>query len=462
MAEAPRILIVGGGCAGMHVALRLQRRLRRGEAEVTVVDPRSYLTYQPLLAEAAAGSLEPRHVVVPLRQALPRTRVVTRAVASIDHSRRVAVLEPCCPQTADAADGTAVQLEYDVLVLAPGSVSRVLPVPGLAESGVGFKTVGEAIHLRNHVLAQLDAAAALPPGPARRAALTFVFVGGGYAGVEALAELADMARAACTRYPEIDPAALRWVLVEAADRILPEVGERMGRYTVQRLRARGIEVRLRTRLVCAHDGHLVFDDGEELDARTLVWTAGVAPHPLVKQTGLPLDERGRVRATEFLTVVGTPDAWTLGDAAAVPDLTRGDGALCAPSAQHAVRQARVLADNVVATLRGRELHVYRHAHAGSVASLGLYRGVAQIYGVRMHGPLAWFVHRTYHLAKLPTLNRRLRVLADWTLALLFPREIVSLGALEHTRADFEAAAAHCPHPRRPPATGGDPSPRAPI
>lgn len=444
MAEVPRILIVGGGCAGMHVALRLERRLRRGEAEVTVVDPRAYLTYQPLLAEAAAGSLEPRHVVVPLRQALSRTRVVTRAVASIDHARRVAVLEPCCPQDPDAVDGTPAQLEYDVLVLAPGSVSRVLAVPGLAESGIGFKTVGEAIHLRNHVLAQLDAAAALAPGPAQWAALTFVFVGGGYAGVEALAELEDMARAACRRYPQIDPAALRWILVEAADRILPEVGERLGRYTVTQLQARGVEVRLRTRLLSAVGGHLLFDDGDEIDARTLVWTAGVAPSPLVKQTGLPLDARGRVLTGESLRVVDTADAWALGDAAAVPDLARGEGAWCAPSAQHAVRQARVLADNLVATLRGGQPRAYRHAHAGSVASLGLYRGVAQIYGVRMRGPVAWFVHRTYHLAKLPTLNRRLRVLADWTLALAFPREIVSLGAMEDARADFEAAAAAVP------------------
>jgi NADH:ubiquinone reductase (H+-translocating) len=198
---------------------------------------------------------------------------------------------------------------------------------------------------------------------------------------------------------------------------------------------------LGTRLVSALDGHLVLDDGDELQARTLVWTAGVTANPLVKQAGLPLDERGRVKTTEYLTVLDTPDAWALGDSAAVSDLTGGQGALCAPSAQHSLRQARVLADNLVATLRGRTPTAYRHAHAGSVAGLGLYQGVAQIYGVRMRGPLAWLVHRTYHLAKLPTFNRRLRVLADWTLALAFPREIVSLGALEHAHADFEAAAA---------------------
>lgn len=430
---APRILIVGGGLAGMHVALRLRRRLRPGEATVTVVDPRSYLTYQPLLAEAAACNLEPRHVVVPLRQVLPGVRVITRAVVSVDHSRRTAYLVSDIDEPEPLA--------YDVLVLAPGSISRVLPVPGLAEVGIGFKTIGEAIHLRNHVLAQLDAASSTTLPARRRAALTFVFVGGGYAGVEALAELEDMTRDACAHYPEIDPTQLRWVLVEAAGKILPEVGDRMGRYTVDLLRRRGIEVRLATRLRSVLDGHVVLDDGTEFDAGTLVWTAGVAPHPLLKQSDLPRDDRGCVVTTEYLSVVDTADAWALGDCAAVPDVTRGPGMLCPPSAQHAVRQATVLADNLVATLRRTRPAVYRHAYAGSVASLGLYRGVAQIYGLRLQGFPAWLAHRTYHLLKLPSWNRRLRVVADWTLALLFPREIVSLDVLEHARDDFTAAVA---------------------
>jgi len=328
-----------------------------------------------------------------------------------------------------------------VLVLAPGSISRVLPVPGLAEVGIGFKTIGEAIHLRNHVLAQLDAASSTTSPARRRAALTFVFVGGGYAGVEALAELEDMTRDACAHYPEIDPTQLRWVLVEAAGKILPEVGDRMGRYTVDLLRRRGIEVRLATRLRSVLDGHVVLDDGTEFDAGTLVWTAGVAPHPLLKQSDLPRDDRGCVVTTEYLSVVDTADAWALGDCAAVPDVTRGPGMLCPPSAQHAVRQATVLADNLVATLRRTRPAVYRHAYAGSVASLGLYRGVAQIYGLRLQGFPAWLAHRTYHLLKLPSWNRRLRVVADWTLALLFPREIVSLDVLEHARDDFTAAVA---------------------
>ena len=410
MAETPRILIVGGGHAGLHVAARLTRRLRRGEAEVTVVDPCSYMTYQPLLAEASAGSLEPRHVVVPLRRVLPGVRVVKANVTSIDHAHRAAHL--------DVGSGMSTMLRYDVLVLAVGSISRVLPIPGLAEVGIGFKTIGEAIHLRNHVLARLDAAAAVTDPVMRRKALTFVFVGGGYAGVEALAELEDMAHDVCSRYRELDPREMRWVLVEAADRILPEVGAVMGRYTVDLLRRRGIEVRLGTRLSSAVDGHIVLSDGAEFDADTVVWTAGVAPHPVVRRTDLPRDRHGRIRVTPHLAAEGLDDAWALGDCAAVPDLAGGEGAWCAPSAQHAVRQARTVADNIVAVLRGRKPAEYRHATAGSVASLGLYHGVAQVYGIRMRGFPAWFTHRTYHLLELPTLNRRLRVVADWTLGLL--------------------------------------------
>ena len=273
----PRILIVGGGYGGMHTALRLERLLHPGEATVTVADSRSYMTYQPLLAEAAAGNLEPRHVVVPLRGVLRRTQVIKAAVSSIDHGSRVAYLT--------TGDGADTPLRYDVLVLAPGSVSRVLPIPGLAETGIGFKTIGEAIHLRNHVLGRLDAAASASSAEARQAALTFVFTGGGYAGVEALTELQDMAFDACARYPELSHREMRWILVEAADRILPEVSPAMADYTAALLRRRHIEVRLRTRLTSAEGGRIRLDDGAEFPAGTLVWTAGVAPSPLARQRG---------------------------------------------------------------------------------------------------------------------------------------------------------------------------------
>jgi NADH dehydrogenase len=431
MGDVPRILIVGGGYGGLHTALRLERLLRPGEATVMVADPRSYMTYQPLLAEAAAGNLEPRHVVVPLRGVLRRTQIVKAAVSSVDHARRVACLT--------GGDGEETQVGYEVLVLAPGSVSRVLPIPGLAETGIGFKTIGEAIHLRNHVLGRLDAAASARSAQARRTALTFVFVGGGYAGVEALAELQDMAFDACARYPELSHREMRWVLAEAADRILPEVSAAMAAYTAALLRRRHIDVRLRTRLVSAEGGRIRLDDGEEFSAGTLVWTAGIAPSPLARQAALPVDASGRVLVDEFLAVRGADGAWALGDCAAVPDLAAGNGAVCAPTAQHAYRQARRLAGNIVAVLRGAAPRPYRHASAGSVASLGLYRGVAEVYGLRMRGFPAWLTHRTYHLLKLPTANRRLRVVADWTLALLFPREVVSLDVLEHPRQDFRDA-----------------------
>ncbi|MDI6411904.1 FAD-dependent oxidoreductase [Streptomyces albus] len=543
-AAATRILVVGGGYVGMYTALRLQRRLRRrlggaarsahapqpGEAlapgvTITVLDPDPYMTYQPFLPEAAAGSISPRHVVVPLRRVLPHCQIVVGEARSIDHERRVAHVSTLATAEADAAraaqagpgrrvEPQTVELPYTELVLAPGSVSRTLPVPGLAEHGIGFKTVEEAIGLRNHVLEQLDIASSTRDPAVRDAALTFVFVGGGYAGVEALAELEDMARHACRSYHNVAAEDLRFLLVEASDRILPEVGEEMGGYALRELRARNIDVRLGTRLDSCENRIAALSDGSRHPTRTLVWTAGVKPHPLLARTGLPLTSRGRLRCDAALRVEGVPHAWAAGDAAAVPDLSavpdpptaeagtetapqtgpqrgletgretgpqrspetgpgtgperepgkgRGTGRrataaqassggaelpVCAPNAQHAVRQARRLADNLVAVLDGREPTPYRHAHAGSVASLGLHKGVAHVYGRKLKGYPAWFMHRAYHLSRVPTFNRKARVLAEWVLSGLFEREIVSLGSLEHPRAEFELAAGGVPRPDR--------------
>ncbi|GAA2612148.1 NAD(P)/FAD-dependent oxidoreductase [Streptomyces axinellae] len=502
MREPAHILVVGGGYVGMYTALRLQRRLRHqlrarpdGSADVTitVLDPDPYMTYQPFLPEAAAGSISPRHVVVPLRRVLPACRIIVGEARSIDHERRVAHITTLATADADAdaaratgsaergtggggsragrADAPAVpstlELPYTELVLAPGSVSRVLPVPGLAEHGIGFKTVEEAIGLRNHVLEQLDIASSTRDPAVRDAALTFVFVGGGYAGVEALAELEDMARYACRYYHNISAEDLRFVLVEASDRILPEVGEEMGAYALRELRARNIDVRLDTRLDSCEKRVAALSDGSRHPTRTLVWTAGVKPHPVLAATGLPLNERGRLVCEATLQVKDTPHAWSAGDAASVPDLAAEPGPAavparstgpdaepgaapeappgaepppCAPNAQHAVRQARRLADNLAASLDGKPLTPYRHAHAGSVASLGLHKGVAHVYGHKLKGYPAWFMHRAYHLSRVPTFNRKSRVLAEWVLSGLFKREIVSLGSLEHPRAEFELAA----------------------
>ncbi|WP_367140774.1 NAD(P)/FAD-dependent oxidoreductase [Streptomyces sp. STD57] len=445
MAKEPaRILVVGGGYVGMYTALRLQRKLRRGEATVIVIDPEPYMTYQPFLPEAAAGSISPRHVVVPLRRTLDKCQVVIGEVKSIDHAKRAAAIKTL----ATHEEGTgAVQIHYDELILAPGSVSRTLPVPGLAEYGIGFKTVEEAIGLRNHVLEQMDIASSTRDPAVRDAALTFVFVGGGYAGVEALAELEDMARYAARYYHNLEPEDLRFVLVEATGRILPEVGEEMGRYALRELRGRNIDVRLDTRLDSCTDRVAVLSDGSRFPTRTLVWTAGVKAHPVLAATDLPLNSHGRLKCTAALAVDGVEHAWGAGDAAAVPDLTSdAPDVVCAPNAQHAVRQAKVLAQNVLASLRGKPLKDYRHKYVGSVASLGLHKGVAHIYGRKIKGYPAWFMHRAYHLSRIPTFNRKARVLAEWTLTGLFKREIVSLGSLENPRAEFELAADTGRHP----------------
>jgi NADH:ubiquinone reductase (H+-translocating) len=424
------ILIVGGGYVGMYTARRLERLLRPGEATVTVVDPRGYMTYQPFLAEAAGGSVEPRHVIAPLPQVLRHTRVLAGKIIGIDQGRGQTVFAP--------AQGPARMLRYDVLVMAAGSVSRALPIEGLDEYGAGFKTVSEAVHLRNHVLSQLAVAASADDPAVLAAALTFVVVGGGFAGVEALAELQGLADRAVRFYPELDPAGLRWVLVEATGRIMPELDEQLGRWTLRALRRRGIDVRLKTRLASARHGTVVLDDGTELAAGTLVWAAGVRPSPLGAQAGLPVDQAGRIQVGADLAVTGVPGVFAAGDMAAVPDLTR-PGEFCAPNAQHAVRQSKRLAGNIVAYLRGGPLRPYRHGYAGSVAGLGHHQGVAQVHRIRLTGFAGWLAHRAYHLLWVPTVSHKARVLADWTLGLFFRPETGQLTSLEHPADEFRDA-----------------------
>jgi NADH dehydrogenase len=427
----PRILVVGGGYVGMYAALELGKKLQRGEATVTVVDPRSYMTYQPFLPECGAGSIQPRHTVVPLRQTLRDAEVVTGWVTGVEHARKVATVQPL--------EGEPYEIEYDQLVMALGSVPRTLPIPGLAEWAMGFKNIEEAIALRNRVLECLDIAETATDPEIRERNLTFVFVGGGYAGVEAMAETEDLARYATRYLRNVSPDDLRFVMVEASGRILPEVGEDMGRWTVEQLRERGIEVRLETRLESTVEGHVVLSDGTRMLSDTVVWTAGVKPNPVLESTDLPLDERGRLVCSADLRVVGVPDAWGAGDNAAVPDLAN-PGQLCSPSAQHAVRQAKVLADNVVAHLRGFDAKPYKHRHNGSVASLGLYKGVAQVRGIKIKGFPAWFLHRTYHMTKVPTTRRKVAVVTDWTIAFLFKRDVTSLWGMHEPQRAFAMAA----------------------
>jgi NADH dehydrogenase len=416
---------------GLYAALRLSRKLNSVQAEVIVIDPQPHMTYQPFLPEAAAGNISPRHSVVPLRRELKRCHIVSGEVTKVEHTRKTVTVRPI--------DGPVKEIAYDHIIVAPGSVSRTLPIPGLRERGIGFKTIGEAIYLRNHILDRLDIAATTPDAGMRKASLTFVFVGGGYAGVEALAEMEDVVRDGLKYYPELEQDEVRFVLVEASNRILPEVGPEMGAYAARQLQKRGIDIRLETRMESCVDGEVRLSDGEVFRAETLVWTAGVKPSPMLDHTDLPRGPRGHLTCNTKLQVVDgdtvLEGAWSAGDCAQVPDLTN-PGAWCSPSAQHAVRQASRLADNIRAVIIGAQPKDYQHKYAGSVASLGLYKGVAKIYGVKLKGFPAWMMHRTYHMSRIPSFNRKVRVLADWTLAFVLKREVVSLGQLHAPREEF--------------------------
>ena len=426
-----RIVVVGAGHVGLYAALRLSKKLTARRAEVVVIDPQPHMTYQPFLPEAAAGNISPRHSVVPLRRELKRCRIVSGEVTRIEHARKTVTIQPI--------EGPATEMRYDHIIVAPGSVSRTLPIPGLRENGIGFKTIGEAIYLRNHILDRLDIAAITPDPEVRKASLTFVFVGGGYAGIEALAEMEDVVRDAMQYYSELGQEEVRFVLVEATNRILPEVGPDMGAYAARQLDGRGIDLRLETRLESCVDGVIRLSDGDEFRAETLVWTAGVKPSPMLDRTDLPRGPRGHLTCIPTLQIVDgdrvLEGAWSAGDCAQVPDLTK-PGAYCSPSAQHAVRQAAVLADNIRQVVLGGAPKEYKHKYAGSVASLGLYKGVAQVYGIKLKGLPAWFMHRTYHMSRIPSFNRKVRVVADWTLAFLLKREVISLGQLHAPREEF--------------------------
>jgi NADH dehydrogenase len=434
--KVPRVVILGGGTVGLYTARRLRKRLGKREAAIVVVDPRPYMTYAPFLPEAAAGSIDPRNVVAPHRRALKGVDVLQGKVSEINHGGRTVQITP--------EEGEPYWITYDHLVVGLGSVARTLPIPGLAEQGIGFKNVEEAIAVRNHVLNRIDLAASTWDPELRKRMLTFVFVGGGFAGIEALGEVEDMARVAVKFYKAIEQDELRFVLVEGSPRILPEVSEELGGYTLEQLRKRDIEIHLSTFLNSCVDGHVVLSNKMEFDAETIVWTAGVKANPVLQNSDLPLDKMGRVTCNAFLQVVdaeGTPvpDAYAAGDCAAVPDLYN-PGQFCPPNAQHALREGNHLGDNLARVLRSAEVTEYKHKNIGAVASLGMYKGVAQMFGrIKVRGFLAWVLHRTYHVAAMPTWNRKIRIAAGWTGALLLRREVVALGSLHDPRAEFRAA-----------------------
>ncbi len=421
--RAPRVLLLGGGYVGLYTALGLEKLLRPEEAEITLVNSENFMLYWPLLPEVASGTVEPRHVAIQLRKELRRTRILSGEATGLDHDRRVATVQPY--------EGSPHELPYDQVVIGLGSVTNVLPVPGLAERAVGFKSIAEAMHLRNLVLSRMEAAESTSDDEVRRRALTFVFVGGGYTGVEALAELQAMAQDARQYFPTIGREDMRWVLVEATNRIIPEVDPGLGEYALRILRQRGIEVHLETQLESAEGGAMRLSNGERFEAETLVWVAGVSPHPLVSELGLPVDDQGRLLADAYLLVRGTSGAWTAGDCAAVPDHV--SGGTCPPTAQHALRQAEQLAKNIAAILRGRPPSMFRYKSKGEFITLGRHEGAGQLLRLKLRGFPAWLLRRSYYLSIIPTLNRKLRVLGDWVVGLPFHHDVVQLGSAEQPR-----------------------------
>jgi NADH:ubiquinone reductase (H+-translocating) len=409
-AAAGGTLILGGGFAGAWVARLLDR-------PATVVSRENFMLFTPLLPEAASGSLEPRHVVVPLRQMCPYAALVLGEIESHERDAKIVRIR---------TDVGPLELTYERLVLALGAISRALPVPGLAEHAMGFNDLADAIALRNHVLRRLEAAVVAPDRASSEQELTFVFVGAGYAGVEALGELHDLVDDALRYYPSLERVPRRWVLVDAAPKILPEVPSRLGDYAAAELDRRGIEIHVSTTLASCDADKAVLSNDLEIPTRTLVWTAGVRPNPILAQLDVPLDERGRVSVGPTLQVEGSDCIWALGDCAAVPN--RITGAIDPPMSQYALRQARRLARNLLG-----HPEAYGYRPLGQVGTLGRYKGIADVLGIRLRGFPAWWVTRSYHLLQLPLFSRKLRVVFDWTVALLFRRDVAELSLLGHRR-----------------------------
>jgi NADH:ubiquinone reductase (H+-translocating) len=440
------VLVVGGGFGGVSVARLMGRR------GATIVSAQNSMLFTPLLPEVAAGVIEMRNVMTPLAMACRHADVIAGHLTGLDvEGRRAGVLTD---------GGLEIAIEYDHVVLGVGAVPGLFPIPGLADHAVGFATVLDAVYLRNQLL-RLLAAAALEPDPGRRSRdLTFVFVGGGYAGVEALAELRGLAQDALRYYPALRGVPQRWVLVDAAPQILADIPSRLGRYVTGTLTRWGVELRLSTRLVQADEGRVTLSDGTEMDAGLLVWTAGVKANPIAGRLGLPLDERGRVCVTPTLQVDGHPDVWALGDCAAVPNAAT-PGQLDPPTSQHALRQARRLAANLLAAQDGQPMQPYRFRSLGQVATLGRKHGIADLNGIRMSGLAGWLAARGVHLIQAPGASSRLRVLSDWALSLLFPGNIVAFAGLLDPPSIAAAPARPLASPHRfPPRGGQDPAAEA--
>ena len=432
-----KVLVLGGGYVGLYVTWTLEKHTEV-DLDITVVEPRAYMTYQPLLPEVAGGHVEPRNVTVDLRQAFSHATVVRGEVTGLDSGPRFA--------TVRTIDGDERRLDYDHVVIGMGAVTRVFPTPGLAERGIGFKTIEEAVATRNQVLVNVARAAATTDAAERRKLLTFVFVGGGYTGVEALSELSDLSKKAVAAQPALRGEKPRWVLIEALDRIAPEVGPELSTWSLGELRGRGIDVKLQTTMKSCEDDIARLSDGEEIPFGMIVWTAGVKPNPVLDATDLPRGPKGHVVVNERLQVVREDGswvrgAWAAGDIAQIPDPTKPQQpAFYPPNAQNALRQAVLLGESIPKAIRRRRPRRYVHYSLGTVASYGVLHGAANIHGIQLKDTWAWLAHRGYHLLAMPTTDRKVRILAGWVADALGRIDLTPTDDFEDPRHDFREAA----------------------
>ena len=425
----PRVLVVGSGFAGFHCMRRLEKHLPPDAADLLLASSADYLLYSPLLPNVAAGVVEPRHIAVGLHATLDRAKVLLGHVVAVDvRGRTVTVRRP---------DGSEHERAWDRLVLAPGGITRTFNIPGVAEHGLGLKTLAEAAYLRDHVLRELDNADAADDPSRRRACCTFVVVGAGYSGTETAAQMQLVTMRAAAEYPRLRPEDIRWVLVDLAPRVLPELGRRLGDEAMAVLRRRGVEVRLGTTVEEATADGVRLSDGETIPTHTLVWCTGVAPSPLIETLGLPT-ERGRLKVGTNLQVPDHPDVFAFGDAAAVPDLTR-PGKLTGQTAQHAQRQGKTAARNVAASLGFGKAVDYRHRDLGFAVDLGGFDAVASPFGVSLGGLPGLVATRGYHLLSLPAAGNRIRVSVDWLLDWAIRPQVAQLGFLREDQATMAAA-----------------------
>jgi len=421
-----RIVILGGGFAGVTTAEHLEQKFGADPSvSITLVSDTNALLFTPMLAEVAGSSLEATHITSPLRTGLRRTTVIRNKVSAIDLQKRAVRLAPDIPLASqalstDKAEGH--EIPFDHLVLALGAVSNYLGLQNVKAEAFDFKTLGDAIRIRNHVIDLFERAEDEPPSPARQAMLTFVIAGGGFAGAELAGALNDLARGMLAYYPNISPEEVRVILVHSRDRILPELSQELAAYALQRMAARGVLVKLNARIADARRGTVILNPQEEIHAETLVWTAGTAPNPLLQTLALEHDKRGAVVVDTMLAVPGHLGVWAAGDCALVTDARTGQP--CPPTAQFALREAVTLAHNIYASVRRQPLKPFHFDALGALCVVGHHTACAEIKGFRFSGLFAWFLWRGIYLAKLPSLERKVRVLVDWIVELFFPRDIV--------------------------------------